>query len=100
LSPDEVYAGGYDGLLVHRRGSAQTAFRVHGDPWVMALAVKVDLVAVAGESLVGVIKAGQLFRVPARMLPVGTWRSAAFDSTGVLWAVGDPGIVRVSFRLP
>jgi len=100
LSPDEVYAGGYDGLLVHRRGPAQTAFRVHGDPWVVALAVKGDLVAVAGEGLVGVIKAGQLFRVPARMLPVGTWRSAAFDSAGVLWAVGDPGIVRVSFRLP
>ncbi len=99
LSPDEIYAGGYDGLLVHRRGSAQTALRVHGDPWILALATKGDIVAIVGEGLVGVLKGGQLFRVPARLLPAGTWQSAAFDSTGSLWVVGDPGILQISLRL-
>jgi hypothetical protein len=100
LSADEIYAGGYDGLLVHRRGSAQTALRVHGDPWILALVADGDRVAIVGERLVGVLKGGQLFRVPTRLLPMGTWQSAAFDSTGALWVVGDPGILQISLRQP
>jgi hypothetical protein len=100
LSADEIYAGGYDGLLVYRRGSAQTTFRVNGDPWILALVANGNRVAVVGEGLVGVLKGGQLFNVPARLLPLGTWRSAAFDSTGALWVVGDPGILQISLRMP
>ncbi len=100
LSADEIYAGGYDGLLVHRRGSAQTALRVQGDPWILALVANGDRVAIVGEGLVGVLKGRRLFRLPAQQLPMGTWQSAAFDSTGALWVVGDPGILQISLRMP
>jgi hypothetical protein len=96
LSSDEVYAGGYDGLLVHRQGSTRTVFRVAGDPWILGLTTERDLVAVVGEGLIGVLQGKRLLRVPARLLPAGTWRSAAFDGDGGLWVVGDPGIVRVA----
>jgi hypothetical protein len=54
-----------------------------------------DSVFFAGEGVIGRIQGEALAFVPARDLPPGAWRSLAVDSDGILWVVGDAGILRI-----
>ncbi len=91
----DVWAGGYDGRLVHIQGKSQKEYRLDDEPWVLGACAQGNTVYVVGESLIGKIEGERLQRIAREQLPLGAWKDATVDMAGNLWVVGVGGILRI-----